>query len=30
MKAPMFVISYVIIHELAHPLESNHIPEFWG
>ncbi len=29
MKAPMFVIDYVVIHELAHLIESNHTPQFW-
>jgi predicted metal-dependent hydrolase len=30
IKAPMFVINYVVVHELAHLLESNHTSTFWN
>ena len=26
----MFVVDYVIAHELAHLLEPNHTPRFWN
>lgn len=30
IKAPQFVINYVVIHELAHLIELNHSEHFWN
>ncbi|MDR0865234.1 MAG: M48 family metallopeptidase, partial [Candidatus Symbiothrix sp.] len=30
VKAPLFVIRYIVVHELTHLIESNHTPTFWN
>ena len=30
IKAPLFVIRYIVVHELIHLIESNHTPDFWN
>jgi len=30
IKAPMFVVRYIVAHELIHLIESNHTPTFWN
>ncbi len=30
VKAPMMVVNYVVVHELAHLIEPNHGPAFWN
>jgi predicted metal-dependent hydrolase len=30
IKAPMFVLEYLVAHELVHLMENNHTPRFWN
>jgi len=30
IKAPMYVIEYLVAHELVHLIEGNHTPRFWN
>ena len=30
IKAPMFVVRYIVVHELIHLIECNHTPIFWN
>ncbi len=30
IKAPMYVLEYLVAHELVHLIEHNHTPEFWN
>ena len=30
IKAPMYVVEYLVAHELVHLIEANHTPRFWN
>ncbi len=30
VKAPMYVLEYIVAHELVHLIENNHTPRFWN
>jgi hypothetical protein len=30
IKAPMYVLEYLVAHELVHLIENNHTPKFWN
>jgi len=30
IKAPMYVLEYIVAHELVHLIEPNHTPDFWN
>lgn len=30
IKAPLFVVKYIVVHELVHLIESNHTTKFWN
>ncbi len=30
IKAPMYVLEYLVAHELVHLIEANHTPKFWN
>lgn len=30
IKAPMYVLEYLVAHELVHLIENNHTPSFWN
>ncbi len=30
IKAPIYVLEYLVVHELVHLIENNHTPKFWN